>query len=232
MHLSVGFPHGDLAERFGVERSAVGRILTTWTDFLFELLGNIPLWLPPDVVRAHLPPEFSAFPDTHVVLQCTEVCFQTPSAPVASPSDKCHTTLKAMMGTAPHGAVTFVSGLFAGSVSDCDVFKLSGITDLLKPDSAIMVGEGYLVDNLAPYKVYQLALLSGNTKMTQAVARLRAHVERSVRRLKEYKLFNKVKPVSECGNIDELFSVACFLLNFQNGALVQAPDLHLDAELK
>ncbi|CAL8300877.1 unnamed protein product, partial [Gadus morhua 'NCC'] len=51
---------------------------------------------------------------------------------------------------APHGAVTFVSGLYAGSMRDREIFKLSGIVKLSKLVMAIMVDKGFVVDNLVP----------------------------------------------------------------------------------
>ncbi|KAK0153993.1 hypothetical protein N1851_003927 [Merluccius polli] len=105
-------------------------------------------------------------------------------------------------GIAPHGPITFVSPLYAGSMSDKDIFKLSGITKCLSPEMAIMVDKGFLVDNLVVGKVYRPAFLVKNTQMakedvqrTQSIARLRVHVERCIRRIKENKLFEKVIPV-------------------------------------
>ncbi|CAK6978572.1 uncharacterized protein LOC126406435 [Scomber scombrus] len=96
-------------------------------------------------------------------------------------------------------------------------------------DMAIMVDKGFLVDTLVPCKVYRPAFLSRNKQMcredvqqTQSIAHLRVHVERCIRRVKENKLFDKVIPLSVCGSIDQLFSVACFLVNYQNGPLVKA----------
>ncbi|KAK7929054.1 hypothetical protein WMY93_005449 [Mugilogobius chulae] len=233
MYLSVGLYPQDLAERFGIHRTTVSRIIATWTNFLYELLGKKRLWLPQEVVQAHLPPEFAAFPDTQVVLDCTEIYCQTPSdlllqSEVYS-TYKSHSTLKAMIGIAPHGAITFISALYAGSTSDREIFKQSGIATLLKPDMAIMVDKGFLVDNLAPCKVYRPAFLSKKSQMsakdvlqTQSIARLRIHVERCIRRVKENKLFDRVIPVSVCGNIDSLFSLACMLVNYQHGPLVKA----------
>ena len=233
MYLSVGFPLRDLAERFNIHRTTAGRIITTWTHFLYCLLGSKRLWVPPEVVRAHLPPEFAAFADTQVVLDCTEIFCQTPSSLLLQSevfsTYKSHATFKAMVGMAPHGAVTFVSGLYAGSMSDREIFKLFGIVKLLKPGMAIMVDKGFRVDDLVPCKVYRPAFLRNKQQMsredvrqTQAIARLRVHVERCIRRVKENKLFDKAIPLSICGNIDELFSVACFLVNYQNGPLVKA----------
>ncbi|XP_033998055.1 uncharacterized protein LOC117492030 [Trematomus bernacchii] len=163
MHLSVGLHLRDLAERFGIHRTTVSRIISTWTHFLYQLLGSQRLWIPREVVRAHLPPEFSAFPNTQVVLDCTEVFCQTPSSLLLQSevfsTYKSHATFKAMIGMAPHGAITFVSGLYAGSMSDREIFKLSGIVSLLTPDMAIMVDKGFLVDNLVECKVYRPAFL-------------------------------------------------------------------------
>ena len=93
----------------------------------------------------------------------------------------------------------------------------------------IMVDKAFVVDNLVPCKVYRPAFLSNKQQMsresvrqTQSIACLRVHVERCIRRVKENKLFDKDIPLSICGNIDELFSVAHFLVNYQNGLLLKA----------
>ncbi|XP_049436072.1 uncharacterized protein LOC125891117 isoform X1 [Epinephelus fuscoguttatus] len=232
MYLSTGQSQIELAERFDIHRSTVSSIIATWTHFLYQLLGSQRLWMPREAVRAHLPPEFAGYQDTQVILDCTEIRIQAPSS-LLLPSEvfssyKSHPTLKAMIGMAPHGAVTFVSGLYAGSMSDKEIFRLSGITNLLTPDMAIMVDKGFLIENVAPCKVYRPAFCSRNAKMsredvikTQSIAHLRVHVERCIRRLKENKLFDTSIQLSVCGSIEELFSVACFLVNYQNGPLVK-----------
>ena len=63
---------------------------------------------------------------------------------------------------APHGAVTFVSGLYAGSMRDREIFKLSGIVKLSKLVMAIMVDKGFVVDNLVPCKVYRPSSATNN----------------------------------------------------------------------
>ncbi|ROI15338.1 Antigen WC1.1 [Anabarilius grahami] len=59
-----------------------------------------------------------------------------------------------------------------------------------------------------------------DVRQTQSIARLRVHVERCIRRVKENKLFDRDIPLSVCGSIEELFNVACFLVNYQYGPLV------------
>ncbi|KAF3844277.1 hypothetical protein F7725_013618, partial [Dissostichus mawsoni] len=71
--LSVGLKERDLANRFNVHQSTVSRIIATWTSFLTTLLGSQCIWLTPAEVQAHLPEAFKDFPDTQVILDCTEL---------------------------------------------------------------------------------------------------------------------------------------------------------------
>lgn len=225
MHLSVGLPLRDLAERFDIHHTTARRVIATWTHFLYYLLGSQHLWIPRETVRAQLPPEFSAFPDTQVLLDCTEIFCQTPSSLLLQSEVfsmyKSHATFKAMTGMAPHGAITFMSGLYAVSMSDREIFNMTGIANRLTPDMAIIVDKGFLVGNLSPCKFYRPAFLSRNTQMsredvmqTQSIACLRVHVERCIRRVKENKHFDIEIPLSVCESIEELFNVAFFLVNY------------------
>ncbi|XP_076842458.1 uncharacterized protein LOC143487035 [Brachyhypopomus gauderio] len=233
MHLVLGLKERDLAHRFHVHQSTVSRIITSLANFLYFLLGSVCIWMPKDKVQAYLPEEFGNFQDTQVILYCTELHCQTPSSLLLQSevfsNYKSHCTFKALIGMAPHGAITFVSGLYAGSVSDREMFRQSGIIPLLTPDMAIMVDKGFLVDDLVPCKIHRPVFLKRCTRMpaydvkhTQSVARLRVHVERCIRQVKEHKLFDTVIPMSISGSINKLFTVSCLLVNYQNGPLVKA----------
>lgn len=184
MHLSVGLPLQDLAERFGIDRTTTSRITATWTRFLYNLLGSQHLWISHEAVRAHLPPEFSAFPYTQVVLDCTEVFCQTPS------SLCCRVKFFPRIDLMPHSR-PWLAWHPMGPLHSFLACELSRITNLLTPNMAIMVNKGFLVDNLAPCKVYQPAFLWRYTQMsredvrqTQSIAHLRVHVEKCIRRVK------------------------------------------------
>ncbi|CAL9705982.1 unnamed protein product [Knipowitschia caucasica] len=212
MYLSVGLHPDDLSKRFGVSQAAVNRVLTVWTHLLYQLLGSTPLWMAQDDVRALLPPVFEAFPDTQVLLHCIEIYCEAPSN-----FSKSHSTLKAVVGMAPHGAVTFVSSLFPGSMSEGEIFKLSGITSLLQQEMVIMVHKGFLIDHVTSCKVHRLAF---SEKNTMSIACLNIHFERCAQRVKENKLFCQILPASICGGINKLFHVACYLVNYQDAPLV------------
>lgn len=226
MHLSRGPSLADLSQRFGIESAAVSGVISSWTHFLYRLLGSQRLWIAPEAVRAHLPPEFSAFSDTQVVLHCVQI-FCRARLPLqlqskAPPPGTSPASFKALVGLAPHGAVTFVSGLFARSVRDLDIFCLSGVTQLLTADAALMVDRGFLIDHLAPCKVHRPAFFYQHAKTSTkrrrippSTTRLKIHVWRCLARLKQSQLFNKSAPLPVWGGLEELFSVACYLVNYQ-----------------
>uniref|UniRef100_A0A4W5Q820 DDE Tnp4 domain-containing protein n=1 Tax=Hucho hucho TaxID=62062 RepID=A0A4W5Q820_9TELE len=221
-HLSLGLKQKDLAHRFSIHQSTVSRIIISWANFLYCLLGSARIWIPKETIKVHLPPEFKDYPDTQVVIDCTKLCCQTPSSLLLQSevfsSYKSHCTFKGLLGMSPHGAVTFVSLLYAGSVSDKEIFKQSGIISLLTPDMAIMVDKGFLVDDIVPCKVYRPAFLSRRIQMpvhevreTQSIARLRVHVERMIHRVKEHKLFDRVIPLTISSSINQLFALYSIL---------------------
>ena len=41
-----------------------------------------------------------------------------------------HTTLKGLVGISPSGAITFISQLYTGSMSDREIVERSGVLDL------------------------------------------------------------------------------------------------------
>ncbi|XP_051231717.1 uncharacterized protein LOC127349814 [Dicentrarchus labrax] len=223
--LSLGSKRCDLADRYGVQQSAVGRIITTWSNFLYAVLGSVRIWIPAEKIREHLPAEFEDYADTRVVLHCTALRCRVPSSLLlqGEAAHRSYCTLRGLLGVAPHGAVTFVSPLYAGSVSDNRIMRESGILSLLRPGMAIMVDRGFLVGDSVPCKIYKAAFLSGRSQTsacevmeTQAAARLRLLVERLIRRVKEHKFFDTEIPVWLFGNVNQLYAVACLLTNYEN----------------
>ena len=92
-----------------------------------------------------------------------------------------------------------------------------------------MVDRRSLIDDIAPCKVYRPAFLSGRSHMsacdvreTQAIARLRVHVERLIRWVKEHKFFDAVIPLRLFRSINQIYAVSCLLTNYENGPLVKA----------
>ena len=82
-----------------------------------------------DVVQATLPTIFRRdYPTTRVIIDATEVYIEMPCLPeiqqLTFSHYKNHNTYK---GLSPSGVVTFVSDLFAGSISDKNIVRRSGL---------------------------------------------------------------------------------------------------------
>lgn len=53
--------------------STVSRTIITWTNFPYTLLRAVTIWMLQEEVTANLPEEFKSYPDTQVIVDCTEL---------------------------------------------------------------------------------------------------------------------------------------------------------------
>ena len=230
-----GFPENDLAVRFDISISSVSRIIITWANYLYFLIGQVPIWPTRKMLHDTMPLCFSqTYPNVTVVFYCNEIKVQAPSSKVLNSElhshYKSHTTLKGETGVSPTGAVTFVSALFEGCISDKEITLRSGILDLLQQGDQVMADKGFLIQDLLeekgallvtpPFlsKTRNMQFSKNEVSQTQNIARLRIHVERAIRRVKEFHIFDSVVPLTLAGSINQLWSVCALLTNFR-GAL-------------
>ena len=136
MRLKAGLFVQDLADRFGVSISLVSRICITWINLLYYELKDIFPFPTQELVRKNMPEEFAEFATTRIILDCTELFIQRPSAMLAQSetwSDyKHHNTWKLLVGVTPNGQVSFLSDLWGGRVSDKQTNRESGVLDLIE----------------------------------------------------------------------------------------------------
>ncbi|KAJ8356868.1 hypothetical protein SKAU_G00196620 [Synaphobranchus kaupii] len=161
-YLTFGLKLKDLGHRFNVHPSTVSRIIITWANFLYSLVGSISIWLSEQEVKDNLPKDFESYPDTHIVIDCTELRCQTPSSLLLQRKVYC-----------------------------------------------------------PPFLSQQSQMPTLHVHQTQEIAHLRIHIERVIRRVKENKLFDTTIPLTIAGSINQLFTVACLLSNYQCRALVE-----------
>ena len=132
--LRLGSLDQELAEKFSVSQSTVSRNTPTWANFLYVILGSQPIWPARDEVQKFMPASIrQLYPNTRVVIDCTEIAVQSPSSLMLNSelfsSYKGRTTLKCLVGVTQSGAVSFISSLYAGSISDKRITKVSGFLD-------------------------------------------------------------------------------------------------------
>lgn len=233
--LRLGSLDQDLADKFRVSQSTVSRNTITWANLLYVILGSQPLWPSREMVDNFMPESFKQlFPKTRVVIDCTEIAVQAPSSLVLRSelysSYKGRTTFKCLVGVTPAGAVSFISSLYAGSISDKHITKVSGLLTLLECGDVVMADKGFLIEDMLLDKQCSLVLptfLAHKGQFSESEARhnklisnLRVHVERANRRFKEFHLFDSPIPLTLAGTVNQLWAVACLLTNFQGPLIV------------
>ncbi|RXN15772.1 zinc finger protein 502-like isoform X2 [Labeo rohita] len=227
--VSAGLQEKVLADIFKISLSTVSRTIITWANYLSLILGSLPIWMSRQEVNSTMPEKFRQFcPEVRVIIDCTEIRCQNPSSLTLQSevfsSYKNTTTFKGLIGVAPCGPVTFVSSLFTGSISDQELTKQSGILDLLEPGDAWMADKGFTIKSMLAERGAKLIIPPFKTaaqfskedaERTQAIACLQIIVERAIRRVKEFHIWDTTVPLTMFGTVNQLWTNCCLMSNFQ-----------------
>ena len=178
------------------------------------------------------------YPKTRVILDCTEIYVQSPLSLLLQSqlysTYKRNTTLKGLGGIAPHGAITFVSAFYTGSISDKEITRVSGILDLLEPGDTIMADKGFDIGdmlrdkgiglNLPPFVHCSGQFSAQQVQETKQIAKLGIHIERAIQRIKEFHIFYSHIPLNLMGTINHIYTVVCLLVNFQGPLIMSSAE--------
>ena len=229
VHLRVGILEQDLAYRFSISQSTVSRILITWINFMYLQLKQIPLWPPRGLISGNMPNVFRIkYPTTRVIIDATEITVEQPALPelqqLTLSNYKNHNTYKGLIGISPSGAVTFVSDLYSGSISDKELTRQSGLLDLLEQGDSVMADRGFDIKedlkllrvtlNMPPFLKGKKKLDANEMVETRRIATLRVHVERAMEQLKNFYIFDSPLPSSFRDTANQIFFICAVLTNF------------------
>ena len=224
----LGLLERDLANRFNISESHVSRIWVTWLDFLYRRLRSIPIWPSQSYVRETSPPSFKeSYPNTRVIIDCTELFIETPSQP-RSQSATCstyknHNTGKGLIGVAPRGYLTFVSELYAGNTSDKQLTNDCGILKLLEPGDEVMADRGFEIENdlppgvslnIPPFLGEQAQFSKEDEIKTRRIAKHRIHVERAIQRIKSFRILKHDLQISIAADLNKIWVICSYLTLF------------------
>ena len=211
-----------IADRFGLSCATVSRIFATWINFLFLKVKEIPLWPPQDVVKSNMPKIFKGlYPTTRVVIDATEIFVDKPSLPnlqqMTFSNYKNNNTYKGLVEISPSGAITFVSNLFSGAISDKELTKRSGILLLIEKGDSVMADRGFDIEedliflqvrlNIPPFLRCKTQLNEKEVTETRRIASAHIHVERerAMECIKNYHIFDKHMSSSLTDLADQIF---------------------------
>ena len=128
--------------------------------------------------------------------------------------------MKGLIGITPTGGVSFVSKLYRGSISDKEMNKSSGLLEILESGDSVVVNKGFTIEkelkDVGAILVIRAngSFISEEVIAIQSIARLRIHVERAIRRVWEYHVFDGVIPISIVSSINQIWAVCCYTTNF------------------
>ena len=228
--LRQGFPEEHLSHLFDISTSTVSRIFISWINFMYLRLGQLNIWPTRQVINETMPEDFKQkYSSTRVIIDCTEVRCQMPSSLHLNgelfSNYKHHTTLKGLIGISPGGAITFISQLYTGSISDREIVVRSGLLDLpLQDGDSVMADKGFTIEDLLPLGVSLNIppFLGSSNQMpaqdvvrTQEISSLRIHVERAINKIKNFHIWDGVVPLHQFGVVNQMWAVCAILCNAQ-----------------
>lgn len=119
-----------------------------------------------------------------------------------------------------------LSQLYTGSISDREIVLRSGILfQEFEDGDSVMADKGFQIQDILPL-VVNLNIppfLGGNSQMsaedvvrTQQIASVRIHVERAINKMKNFRIWEGVVPLSLFGVVNQMWSVCAFLCNAQD----------------
>ena len=168
----------------------------------------------PEQVAATLPHTFKEkYPTTFAIIDGSEIFIETPSdlhmqSSTWSNNYKYHNTAKFLVACTPNGALSNISPLYVGSISDVELIRVSGFLEKIKdkPGVSVMADRGFTIqDQLAKIKV-KLNIppfLEGRKQLPveevdkgRKIASVRVRVERAVGRMKNFAILKGTLPLT------------------------------------
>ena len=224
----------DLAFRFKSSASLVSR----YVDMLTHL-REID-WLPTvEQITGTLPHSFrKMYPNTYAIIDGSEVFLETPSD-----LTKQHNTSKFLVACTPNGAISYISPVFVGSISDVELTRESGFLKTIddKPGISIMADRGFTIRdmlndigvklNMPPFLEGRAQLPAREIQEGRKIASLRIHVEQAIGRMKYFDILKGTVPISMARQINQIVCVCGFLTNFQP-ALVPPPETVSESDVE
>lgn len=226
--IRLGLLERDLAHRFDLSEATVSDVFSKWISHMAHVFRQLPIWASKALVQDNLPNVFKdlGYDKTRCIIDCTEMFIEQPSNLVLQSitwsSYKHHNTVKGLVGIAPHGPLTFLSDLYAGSATDYDITKDCGLVDKIDIEDTIMADKGFEIQPLLDEKKARIDIppvLRGVDQMsletdTRRIARLRIHVERSIERIKDFRILSMTVPFSLIRLLPDIWITCGHLTNF------------------
>uniref|UniRef100_A0A8C6TNW3 Transposase n=1 Tax=Neogobius melanostomus TaxID=47308 RepID=A0A8C6TNW3_9GOBI len=191
MRLRLNLHAQDLAYRFKVSTATVSQIWVELINILHARLGSLVEWPERDVLQSAMPVSFrAAFGDAvAVIIDCFEVFIKKPAniSARAQTHSNCKdrsSTVKFLIGIAPHGEITYISRAWGGMASNKQIAEECGVLNNLSPGDVVLADRGFNVEDgvglfcASVYTKGKSRLSAYDSEQTRKLASVCVQVER------------------------------------------------------
>lgn len=226
-----------LTDDYGYTPSYLSKIFLKNIPLIASVLHPFIVSLDNEMIKRTLPMSFRhKYYNVSCIIDCLEIEVQKPSKALNQAltwsAYKKANTMKYLISCTPNGLINYISPGFGGRTTDTCVVETCDFLKTLKPGMCVMADRGfkhieqYLLKSgvtlVRPPSVETGVKMNKNeAKLTKQIASLRIHVERVIRRLRE---FYMLKPHA-CVNLkfikilDHILIIACALVNLQDSLI-------------
>jgi len=233
MKIKVDDTFHRLGEQFGISYAQASNVFNSTVPCLAHMLKTFIYFPDPISVKKALPIPFRAnYSHVQSIIDCFEIQIQKPTNSVNqaltwSEYKKCN-TLKYLISSTPDGFINFVSNGFGGRISDTLITEKSGLLNVLPEECGVMADRGFkqiqTILNQKKCILIRPPTVSSNVKPSKAevletkrIASLRIHIERVIRRLREYEMLKPHACIHHnlLPHMDFIVTIASALINLQ-----------------
>lgn len=227
----------ELADDFAMTSSNASKIFLKNVPIIASFMRPFIVKLDSELNKKTLPMSFRhKYNNVSCIIDCLEIEVLKPSKAVHQAltwSDyKKANTIKYLISCTPSGLVNYISPGFGGRTTDTCLVESCDFVQCLEKGMYVMADRGFKhveeylqksgIQLVRPPSVKTGVKLSKcEAKQTKQVASLRIHVERVIRRLRE---FNMLKPHACTNNnfvrlLDDIITISCALINIQDSLI-------------
>lgn len=227
----------ELGDQFGISLSYASKIFMKSVSLIASVLHPFIIKSNKRLVKQNLPMAFRhKYYNIYCIIDCLEIEIQKPSKSVEQALSwseyKKANTAKYLISSTPDGIINYISPGYSGRITDVLLVQNCNFLDSLEPGVSILADRGFKhIEELLLQKGINLVRppsVSSNSKLskqdvtkTKQIASLRIHIERVIRRLRE---FSMLKPHSVVNKkllkyLDDCVVIACAMINLQDSLI-------------
>lgn len=237
MKIKLNRTFSQLSDDFDLSVTQASNIFNNNMPGIVKVLSSFVKQFSSTSIKKNVPIAFRhRYNQVTCIIDCLEIEIQKPSKAMHQALTwseyKKTNTIKYLVSCTPDGLVNFVSNGYAGRISDVSLLEESLFLESLNPGSYILADRGFKnVESFLSQKGFFLLrppsvhtgmkLSKKEVKQTKQIASLRIHIERVIRRLREFSILkmHTVVNTNLIGILDLCIKTACALINLQDSLI-------------